>query len=209
MRDEPSDEDLLLSISTDPDAFEVLYRRHIGKILGFAVRRCGSPEEVADLVSAVFLQAIESAPRFDPQRGRAVPWLLGIAAHERARARRSRRRETRAIERLEGRELLDQEDHQRLAEQIDAARAAPRVREALDRLPPAERQMLELTSLDGLTPSEAAEVLRIRPATARMRLNRGRKKLRRVLGDSERTPSVGRHAAVRPVSSGPEEVLDG
>ncbi len=184
---ERSDEQLLLVMAKDPAAFEEFYRRHIAKVMAFAVRRCARPEDVADLVSAVFLAAISSTSRFDPERGRAVPWLLGIAAHESARTYRRRRREAAAMERLKGRTLLDDDDHERLAARIDAARLAPRVRDALMALTGTERQMVELTSLEQLTPAEAAVALGIRPSTARMRLNRARKKLQRALGDSEST----------------------
>lgn len=198
MADDRSDEQLLLVMAEDPDAFEEFYRRHIGKVIGFAVRRCTNAEDVADLVSAVFLQAIHSTSGFDPERGSAVPWLLGIAAHEQARTRRRRWREAAAIDRLEGRALLDEEDHERLAARIDAARLAPRVRDALRALTPMERQMVELTSLEELTPAEAAAALRIRPSTARMRLSRGRKKLRRALGDLEIGFSPARATTVQP-----------
>lgn len=198
MTEDPSDEDLLLVMAEDPDAFEQFYLRHIDKVMGFAVRRCANPEDVADLVSAVFLQAIDSTSRFDPERGRAVPWLLGIAAHEQARTFRRRRRQAVAIERLKGRALLGEDDQERLAARIDAARLAPHVRVALTALTRIERQMVELTSLEQLTPIEAALALGIRPSTARMRLNRARKKLRSTLGGSEATFLPARGTTVQP-----------
>ena len=118
-------------------------------------------------MSTVFVQAIQSAHRFDPDRGSAVPWLLGIAAHAHAGGRRRVRREQGAVARLKGSELLDREDYERLDAQIDAARLAPHVRQALTALPAAERQMVELTSFEGMTPGEAATALGIRPSAAR------------------------------------------
>ena len=61
-----------------------------------------------------------------------------------------------------------------------------------------ERQMVELTSLEQLTPIEAAVALGIRPSTARMRLNRARKKLRSTLGGSEATFLPARGTTVQP-----------
>jgi RNA polymerase sigma-70 factor, ECF subfamily len=181
VNDSRSDEQLLRDVGTDPDAFEEFYRRHVGKVVGFAVRRCSSAHEVADLVSTVFLAAVEAAPRFDPELGRPISWLLGIAAKERAKSARQRGREANALARLSGADLLDDADLARLEEQIDAARLAPGVRTAISALPSTEREMIELTTFDGLTPADAAAALHIRPSTARMRLNRGRKKLRRAL----------------------------
>ena len=51
MTEDLSDEHLLLVMAEDPDAFEQFYLRHIDKVMGFAVRRCANPDDVADLVS--------------------------------------------------------------------------------------------------------------------------------------------------------------
>ncbi len=175
----------------DPAAFEQLYRRTVGRVTGFAVRRCTTPEDVADLVAATYLAVIGSAHRFDPERGAAVPWLLGIAAHQHARGVRRSCREVAALGRLAGRSLLDQDDYQRLEEQIDAARLAPTLQSAIETLPVGERRVVELTGFDGLTLAAAAAALDIRPATARMRLSRGRRKLRRLLGENENATQIG------------------
>jgi Sigma-70 region 2 len=51
------DQELLGRVAAaDPAAFQELYQRHVDQLIGFAVRRLSSPEEVADLVSAVFLE---------------------------------------------------------------------------------------------------------------------------------------------------------
>ena len=179
--DERPDEHLIPVIGTDPEALETFYRRNVRRVVSFAARRGERPDDVADLVASVFVAAIESAHRFDSRRGGAVPWLLGIAVHEHARLRRRRGREAAAMRRLAGRSLLEGDDYQRLEDQIDAARLAPEVRAALEALPPRERELLELVSLDGLDQHEAAAALGVRPGTARMRLSRGRRKLQRLL----------------------------
>lgn len=180
--DQRSDEELLPLIGHDAAALEIVYRRNVARVTAFAVRRAANPEEAADLVASVFVEAMASAARFDRRRGAALPWLLGIAAHQHAGTVRRRVREQKAVQRLAGRDLLDRDDYQRLRERIDAERVAPRLREALQALPPGEREMLDLVAIDGLTPQEAAEALGLRPVTARMRLSRGRAKLRRALG---------------------------
>lgn len=115
-----TDEQLLARAGEDPAAFEEFYRRHVGKVAGFAVRRCSTPGEVPDLVAAVWLEVIESAPLFNPARGRAVPWLLGVAANLMASEARRSRREREAKARLAGRRVLDDDDYTRLEEEIDA-----------------------------------------------------------------------------------------
>jgi RNA polymerase sigma factor (sigma-70 family) len=176
-----TDEQLLAHAGKDPAAFEEFYRRHVGKVVGFAVRRCSRPGEVPDLVAAVWLEAIESAHLFNPARGRAVPWLLGVAANLMAAEARRSRREHEAKARLAGRRVLDDDDYIRLEEEIDAAGITGDLRNAISVLPEGERAVVELVVLDDLTPGQAAKALGILSATARMRLARGRTKLRRSL----------------------------
>lgn len=200
MGDRRLDEELVPLAGSDPAAFEELYRRTVGRVTGFAVRRCRTPEDVADLVAATYLAVIDSARRFDPERGAVLPWLLGIAAHQHAGALRRSRREDQAVSRLAGRSLLDEDDYQRLEQAIDAARLHPQLLSAIDALPAGERQVVELTGVNGLTLAAAAAALDIRPATARMRLSRGRKKLRRVVGDDALSPSRRPTGRARPLS---------
>jgi RNA polymerase sigma-70 factor (ECF subfamily) len=56
-----------------------------------------------------------------------------------------------------------------------------RIRAALDALPPRQRVLMELVELEGFTPTQAAELLEISPATARWHLHTARGALRRVL----------------------------
>jgi RNA polymerase sigma-70 factor (ECF subfamily) len=55
--------------------FETFYRRHVQAVVGFGTRRCGSADEVAELVSVVFLEVMCSAAGYDRRRGDARPWL--------------------------------------------------------------------------------------------------------------------------------------
>jgi len=182
---ERSDEELLARVGADPRALEELYARHFDKTMAFAVRRCTRPEEVHDLVAAVWLEVIRAAGRFDPARGRAVPWLLGVAAKLVADRRRRAAREREALQRLAGRRVLDDDDFLRLEEAIDASRASKDVLAKLDGLPPGERAALELVALEGMTPAEAAEALGAHAATVRMRIARARRKLRAVVADED------------------------
>jgi RNA polymerase sigma-70 factor (ECF subfamily) len=175
------DGDLILALHTDPIAFEAFYRRHVGKVMGFAVRRLHDPEQVADLVAATFVAVIESSPRYDRRRGSPVAWLLGIAYHHLLRQRQRSLGEARAWARMGGRRQLEPDDHAELERRIDAARLTGSLHTALAALPAGERAVLELVSLDELTPSQAAAVLGINPAAARMRLARARRRVRHAL----------------------------
>lgn len=172
-----SDEELLAHLSST-GYFEELYLRHVGKITTFSARRCSTPDEIPDLVAAVWLEVIASVHTFDPRRGRALPWILGVAANLTASHERRRRREMEALARLGREPALGPDAVAELDAQMDAVMPARHALETLQRLPQAERVVAELVLVEGLTPREAATALHVRPATARMRLARARRKLR-------------------------------
>lgn len=181
MDTETPDHELLGRLSTDPAAFEVFYRRHVDRVVRFTAARSRDPAEAADVVADTFVAVLASAARYDPARGEASAWLLGIAARLIANGRRRRWRESTAKARIAGRELLGQDDIERLEEQVDAHRSTPAVLRALERLSPRSREALLLVGADGLAPSEAARALGIAAPAFRMRLTAARRALSRAL----------------------------
>lgn len=174
----------------DADAIEALYRRHATSVWRYAIARCRNADEAADIVAAVFLAALESAHRFDPRKGSAVAWLIGIAHHELSSRRRRNVREARGLAALRGRDLLSDDDRQIIDDQIDASRLARQLAGPITDLPRSERELLMLVGVDGLTAREAARVIGIAPAAARMRLSRARRKLARAAALEPVTPAV-------------------
>lgn len=172
-----SDEDLILRLDA-AGHFEELYRRHVSKVTSFATRRCSTADEVPDLVAAVWLEVIASARSFDPSKGRALPWILGVAANLTASNERRRRREREALQRLGRQPTVDPEHVAALDAQVDAMAPGRYAMNTLRHLPLGERLIAELVLIEGLQPNEAARALGIRAATARMRLMRARRKLR-------------------------------
>jgi RNA polymerase sigma-70 factor (ECF subfamily) len=176
-----SDEDLLAAIAAGPGALPEFYRRHVAKVVGMGVRRFARAEDVADFTADVFVEVMTSASTFDPRRGRAVPWLYGVASHVAARTLRRQAREQEVAARLAGRELLDESDQARVEQRIDAARELRRVYRALHRLDDADRRLLELIAVDGIAPVDAADALGISRVAARVRLSRARRRLREAM----------------------------
>jgi RNA polymerase sigma factor (sigma-70 family) len=178
--DPRTDRELLVASRVETAAFEELYRRHVDATIRFATRRANRPSDVVDLVAAVWLEVVASLDRYEPERGDALPWILGIAANLCATERRLQAREREVVRRLGGRRPPSDDDYERLESAIDALSVAPALRESLRALPPGERAVAELVLLDELTPEEASEALGVRAAAIRMRLARARRKLRAV-----------------------------
>ncbi|WP_406284364.1 RNA polymerase sigma factor [Embleya sp. NBC_00896] len=167
----------LVRIGRDPTAFEAFYRRHFEAVTRFVARRVDDPHTVADLTAESFLAAIGSVRTYRADRGSEVAWLFGVARHVVQAENRRAARERRAAHRSAGRRQLDDDDMARMEERIDAESSARRVYATLAGLPEGERALIELMSVDGLSVTEAAAALGIRPVTARVRLHRARKAL--------------------------------
>jgi len=187
---EPTDADLLRRLSGDPAAFEVFYRRHVDRVIGFTARRVRDPADAADLVAATFVTVLTAARSYDPGRGEPGAWLLGITARLIANTTRRKARESAALARVAGRRLIDQSDIERLEERIDADRTSQAVLAALDQLRPRAREALLLVSAGELQPAEAARVLGISPAAFRMRLSAARRALDQAIAAQASPPSA-------------------
>ncbi len=165
----------------DESALRDLYARHAPAVFALAARALERPA-AEEIVQDVFLALWQSAGRFDPERGSLRTWLLVIAQRRVANELRRRSRRPR---------LADDEGGEAQAALADPApgpaaqawlayrRAA--VREALEHLPPEQRQALGLAFFDELTHEQVAELLQLRLGTAKTRIRSGLRKLREPL----------------------------
>jgi RNA polymerase sigma factor (sigma-70 family) len=166
--------DPLERIAREPDALEAFYRDHVEAVQRFVARRVSDPHLAADLTADVFLAAVDSAATYDASRGPVLAWLYGVGRNAVAAEARRRARELHAVRRIEGRRLVDSPALARIEERLDAERESRRLYRAIAELPLDDRALLELVSLDGLSTADAARVLGVKPATARVRLHRSR-----------------------------------
>lgn len=151
--------------------FEVVFSRYSANILGYLLRRVEPAEDATDLMAEVFATAwrrIDDVPPGDEAR----LWLYGVARKVLANHQRGALRRDRLAVRL----------REELAVRTVPPEAGPAmVRDALAKLPDADREVLTLTAWEQLTPSEIAAHLGLEPATVRARLARARTRLRQVI----------------------------
>lgn len=164
----------------DPAGFAVFYQQHFDAVLGFVTRRTDSAHLAADLTADIFLTALEQSGSYDARRGAPVAWLYGISRNVLASHFRGSAREQRAVSRIAGHRMLDEQDVAAIEGRIDAARAARRLAGQHAALSEPLRAVLDLVAVDGLSTREAAQALGISSATARVRLHRARKALQSV-----------------------------
>jgi RNA polymerase sigma-70 factor (ECF subfamily) len=168
----------------DMAAFEAVYRRYVGNVTSFAMSRCTSAADVADVVAQTFIRLLHVADRYDPERGEPLAFILAIAANAARDDRQRSRRRRSLVDRLAGRDLLDTDETERIEAALDAARTAPAVEAALANGPSADEEMVRLVA-SGASPSEAAHALGISPGTARVRLFRARRRLQSQLAHND------------------------
>lgn len=159
--------------------FEDVYRANVEGITAYFARRYREPEEVADLVSETFIEAIGSFAGFDPRRGNARAWLFGIARHVHARAYAEAVNGRHGARKLASQLDLADEEIEELASKIDSQREGRRLIELCSTLSAVEREAIELVDLAGLRPKEAAVALGISTSSLRVRLFRARTRLRK------------------------------
>ncbi len=176
----PVETDTLFLARDDPEWFTLLYDRHAEEIHRYIAGRLGR-EPAGDLTADVFLVAFRKRASFDPERGEIKPWLYGIATKVVSRHRRTEARRLRALSRVSAEHTTD--DHEdNVTARIAAERAGPQLARAINGLSRADRDVLFLTALGGLSYQEVAEALGVPIGTVGSRLNRAKRELRRVLG---------------------------
>jgi len=167
----------------DADINQELERLHPDSF-GWALQCCARHhEEAQDVLQSVYQKVLEGRARFD---GRATfkTWLFAVIRRTAAEERR------RAMVRRLWLGRFDREPRSEAAV-ADAGRRLDRVeqqqvfQEALARLPARQRQTLELVFYHDLTIEQAAEVMGVSVGSARTHYDRGKKRLRHLLEQSE------------------------
>jgi RNA polymerase sigma factor (sigma-70 family) len=176
-----SDEALLsLVASSDDQALAELYDRFGRVAYGLALRILRDEALAQDAVQEAFLGIWRSADRFLAERAKASTWILTVVHH---RAVDLVRRE----DRRRGEPLESAPEHAALATVEDEATLGFQrrvVQEALRRLPPEQREALELGYYGGLTQSELAERLGQPLGTIKSRMFTGLSRLRDLLAQA-------------------------
>jgi RNA polymerase sigma-70 factor (ECF subfamily) len=179
--DEESSNEALMSAVRDGDhaAFRELFDRHAPRVFRLAQRMLRSAADAEDATQDAFLAAFRNAHTY--RAGRPVlPWLLRIARNAALaiRGRRSADEEARRAARSGRARPEPSPSAEGLAE---AAEQASIVREAVDGLPEAMRDVVVLMRLEGLSAREVAEVLDVTERTVWNRLRRALERLSREL----------------------------
>ena len=156
------------------EAFSELFRRHYPSIMSACLRRLRNPVDADEAAQATFVRALERIDQCKGER-RFAPWVHVIAQRLcvdtiRARARTQPEERPVPMERHRSRagdpeeSVLDREQ-------------ARHLQEALDTLPPRQREAVVARTLDERRPGEIAESLGLSVGAVDSLLLRGRRRL--------------------------------
>lgn len=167
----------------DAQALATLYDATAERVYAIALRVTGDAADAEEAAADVYAQVWRRADRYDPARGSVAAWLA-VLAHSRAIDRRRRRGE--------GPPLLVGDDAQAALEReasetddtcdlVAALEEGSRVRAAMAALSPAQRRLVGLAFLEGLSHPEIAERTGLPLGTVKSHIRRGLEALRRAL----------------------------
>lgn len=155
-------------------ALPELYRRYERRLFGLGIRLLDDPGLAEELVQETFLRVWRTAARFDPARGTVSAFVLTIA--RRLAIDLWRRPSSRPMP-AAGDPVVD------VDQTIDRILLRLAVREALDSLPPAHREVLELSYGSDLTQVEVATRLGIPLGTVKSRAYHALRAFRRAVDE--------------------------
>jgi RNA polymerase sigma-70 factor (ECF subfamily) len=163
----------------DRDAFSQLYDRFSTLVFTLAMRMLKARSDAEDLLQEVFAQVWRQAESYSVERGSPEAWIINMA--------RSRAIDKiRSLPRMGGSFVSTGDPAaSESGENVESSVAESEVRmamnSALANLPQAQRKVMELAYLDGLTQTEIAERLSEPLVTVKTKMRSGIQRLREIM----------------------------
>jgi RNA polymerase sigma-70 factor (ECF subfamily) len=164
----------------DREAFTGVFKAVSEPVFGMVCRVLRDKAMSEEVAQEVLVEVWRTAPRYDPDRGSVIAWVLTMA-HRRAVDRV--RSEQAASSRERRAALLDHEtEFDEVVEEVETRLERDAVRACLRGLSEPQRQSVTLAYYQGLTYREVAERLSQPLGTIKSRLRDGLMRLRDCLG---------------------------
>jgi RNA polymerase sigma-70 factor (ECF subfamily) len=149
------DTELLLRLQRrEPDALGELYDRYGRLVYSLILRVVRDSGTAEDLVQETFIRAWNRVQSFDAQKAAIAPWLLAVARNRAIDHLRLAQARHEPVE-------LSQMDHPSVFNEMESdllnRDSARRIQTAMQKLPAAQRQVIELAYFEGMSQSEMAE----------------------------------------------------
>lgn len=185
MKDGQDSHDIIQAIRAgDQDAMLTFYDTYFGLVAGFCRKMIGDRGVADEVIQDVFWQVWRQAGDYNPERAQISTWLLTIARSRVIDALRRLKRQGEWIAWEESDGLLEARPG---APSTDVERAVEanmerhRIRQALEDLPPPQKEALYRVHLEGRTAKDVADHENVPIGTIKTRLRLGLDKLRKAL----------------------------
>ncbi|MFY9782045.1 MAG: sigma-70 family RNA polymerase sigma factor [Acidimicrobiales bacterium] len=158
----------------DPAAWESFYERVYPRMLAYAERRLGRGEAARDAVSEALARTVKTVARMEELDATPEAWCFGILRHVVVDNQRHIYRDRTVVEPY-------QDSSPDPTANLEVSMEHESVRRAFAQLNDADRELLELRVVAGLSSDEVAKLLSMQPSAVRMAQKRALEKLRSLM----------------------------
>lgn len=154
------------------DDFTLIYEKYVKKIYDFVYYKTHHKETAEDIVSSVFMKALNNISGFDCGKGTIQAWLYKIARNSVIDHYRGRKND-KNIE-----DIWDLAGDDSLEEDFDVKNKLTEVKEYLKKIKSSQRDIIIMRLWQGLSYREISEILGKSEASCKMSYSRSIRKLR-------------------------------
>ena len=185
--DPHEDFDLVAAVGRgDRKAFEQLFSKYGERVFRYAYRLISDAEKAEEVTNDVMLEIWKHAPKFEG-RSRVSTWILGIARHVALNA--VRRKEFVTVD-IDETPEAPEENTVTAAGEKDRETLKQALKNALSKLSPEHRDVVELTFFHGCSYQEIAEIVDCPQNTVKTRMHHAKKQLMGLMVEAGLDPSV-------------------
>lgn len=160
----------------NPADFGVLYKKYYLQIFRFVLKRIGDENAAAEIVSDIFVKALQNISKYEYKGFPFSSWLFQIARNEvNLSFRKEKYSKTVTVETPELNEVLEEVEESLHEENIEL------LLDGLRELKPEELELLEMRYFEKRPFKEVSEVLEITESTAKVRMHRVMQKLKEII----------------------------
>ena len=173
--------DDLSGAEAEPTDFDQVVEQYSGFVYNVAFKMMGHPEDAEDVAQDAFLSAYRAFGRFRGQ-SRVSTWLYRITVNAALmKLRKEKNARTLTQTGLDEMEIPDWDETPERA--AASSELGEHLQKGISQLPPDLRTAVVLRDVEGLSNTEAAEIIGITISSLKSRLHRARLLLRKYLSD--------------------------
>jgi RNA polymerase sigma-70 factor (ECF subfamily) len=172
-------------VANTPGAFDSLCTRFRPLIFSTIYRVVNNAPDTEDVAQEVLVTIWKKSSTWDPSKGSLSTWIASIARNRAIDVIRKKNRRSQYQKKYQEQSNIESRRYEESAcEQLLQFEAQRITRDAVVKLAPEQREVIELAYFQGLTQLETSERTGLPLGTAKARIRRGVKKLRERVPDN-------------------------